>query len=112
MIIQVLLSFGLSFIILFYLANSRRNSPTNMFALFGAGSGLIFVWNPQLANDVARFLGVGRGADLIFYCWVMISIALFLNIHLKFRQQSELLTDLIRKTAIAEARARKTSVRE
>src|SRR5579864_3002217 len=111
MIIKILLSLGLSFIILFYLANSRRNSPITLFALLGAGSGVVFVWNPDLANEVAQVLGVGRGADLIFYCWVLISIALFLSLHFKFRQQSQQLTDLVRKTAIAEAQARTTSAK-
>lgn len=105
MIIQILLSFGLGFILLFYLANSRRASPTSVFAVLGAGSGLVFVWNPQLATKIAEMLGVGRGADLLFYCWVMISIALFLSVHFKFRQLNQQITDLVREIAIADARA-------
>ena len=112
MIIKILLSLGLGFILLLHLANNRRRSPITLIAVLGAGSGLLFVWNPELANRMAEMLGVGRGADLIFYCWVMISIALFLTVHFKLRQMNECLTELVRETAISEALAKKQIGRE
>ncbi|HME26122.1 MAG TPA: DUF2304 domain-containing protein [Acetobacteraceae bacterium] len=112
MIMKILLSLGLGFVLFLYLANNRRRSPITLIALLGSGSGLVFVWNPELANRIAEMLGVGRGADLIFYCWVMISIALFLTIHFKLRQMNESLTEFVRETAISEARAKKPTTGE
>jgi small membrane protein len=44
--------------------------------------------------------------DLILYLWVVISLLLFLNLHIKLRSQNELVTCLTRATAISEASRR------
>jgi hypothetical protein len=48
-------------------------------------------------------VGIGRGVDLILYTWVVISLIMLLNLHLKLRSQLELITLLARKIAIADA---------
>jgi len=65
--------------------------------------GLYFVWIPAHASRLAELVGIGRGVDLILYTWVMISLIMLLNLHLKLRSQLELITLLARKIAIADA---------
>lgn len=104
MIIKFLLSLGLGFVFLFYMANSRRGISQFLISCLSMAAGLVFIWNPELANHFAGIMGVGRGADLIFYFWIIISMAIFVGTHLKLKQTNEAVTSLVRETAIAEAR--------
>lgn len=63
--------------------------------------GIVFVWVPELTNEIAHLAGIGRGADLIFYVWIVLSFIAILNLHLKLKQSHVLLTDLARHIAIA-----------
>src|SRR5262249_34052198 len=68
-----------------------------------AAAGLYFVWVPGHATALAEFAGIGRGVDLIIYTWVVISLLVLLNLHLKLRSQTEAMTGLARAFAIDEA---------
>ena len=48
-------------------------------------------------------LGIGRGADLVLYIWVLISCAILLLLYLNIREQLQLITTLARKMALADA---------
>jgi hypothetical protein len=65
--------------------------------------GLYFVWVPSHTTRVAEFIGIGRGADLIMYLWICISLIVLLNLHLKLRSQHEVITALARAIALANA---------
>ena len=68
-------------------------------ALFGG----YIVWVPDHATYLANLIGIGRGADLLLYVWVLISCAILLLLYLNLREQSQLITALARKMALAEA---------
>jgi small membrane protein len=104
MIFQLLLSASLA-VILIYSYNQRIRSPSvSAVALVAAGAGLYFTWFPSHATSLAGLVGIGRGADLIFYLWVVISLALLLNVHLKLRAGHSQLTEVVRHIAILEGR--------
>ena len=65
-------------------------------ALFGA----YIVWVPDHATYLANSIGIGRGADLVLYIWVLISSAVLLLLHLNSRNQLELITALARRMAL------------
>ena len=65
--------------------------------------GVYFVWLPDHATTIAQYLGVGRGADLVLYVWVVLSLAILLNLHLKLTAQLQLITALARHVALQEA---------
>lgn len=103
MTIKILLSVGL-FLIVAYASTQRGKSPlVSVFTLFCAAAAIYFVWAPESANLIAHHLGVGRGADLVFYCWGLISFAVLLNLHFKMRKRDEQVTTLARKLAILDA---------
>jgi small membrane protein len=60
-----------------------------------------FVWAPEQANVLAEAVGVGRGADLLFYLWVVITLALILFMYLKIQRLSRRLTSITRAVALA-----------
>jgi hypothetical protein len=102
--IRLILTGGLLVVLLYYVANNRKVAPGTFFALLGAALGIYFVWNPERANILANMLGVGRGADLIFYCLTLIGAAMLLTVHFRIQQLNEALTALVRETAIANAK--------
>ena len=123
MIAQVVLSLLLGIVLVYAWAEYRR-SPIVASASFAVSLlGFYFVWVPSHATRVAELFGIGRGADLVLYLWVCISLIVLLNLHLKLRTQHELLTALARSIALANAtlsaesaqragRARAASVKE
>ena len=58
-----------------------------------------------MPRSLAELAGIGRGVDLILYVWVVISLLIVLNLHLKLRAQMELITALAREIAIVKAQA-------
>lgn len=100
MIAQSFLSLMLAVILLYAWMEYRRSPVIASSAVFAACGGLYFVWFPGHATLLAETVGVGRGVDLIIYVWVVISLLVVLNLHLKLRSQMELITGLAREIAI------------
>src|SRR5713101_2526273 len=105
MIAQLVFTASLSGILLYAWTEYRRSPAVGLFAVLVAAGGLYFVWVPSHATRLAEFVGIGRGVDLIIYIWVVISLLVPLNLHLKPCAQMELITVLARELAIANARA-------
>ena len=68
-------------------------------------TGLYFVWVPDQATRLATALGVGRGADLVLYLWVVITLALIVFLYLRIVRLSRKLTELTRALALARPQA-------
>ena len=110
MIMQTALSLLLSGIVDYAWAERRRSPLVGLLSMFAALAGMYLVWTPVHATALADMAGIGRGVDLILYIWVVISLLLFLNLHLKLRAQMDLITTLARAITIANAsRASDTS---
>jgi hypothetical protein len=65
--------------------------------------GVAFVVNPELTNDIAHMVGVGRGTDLVLYALFPATISMFLHLYRRNRQLEERLTGMARHIAIREA---------
>ncbi len=103
MIAQVVLSLLLGGVLLYAWAQYRRSPIVTVLSCAVSLIGFYFVWFPSHATRVAELVGIGRGADLILYVWACISLVVLLNLHLKLRTQHELLTQLARSIALANA---------
>ena len=73
-------------------------------SLFGA----YIVWMPDHATYLANLVGIGRGADLVLYVWVLISCAILLLLYLNLRDQFQLITALARRMALTDAAREET----
>jgi len=51
-------------------------------------------------NELAGWMGVGRGADLVFYCWIVISLIVSVNLYFKIQSLQEVATELTRELAL------------
>jgi hypothetical protein len=105
MIAQFILSILLAAVLLYAWTEYRRSPAVAVLTVLAATAGLYFVWLPEHSTQLAELVGIGRGVDLILYTWVCISLIVLLNLHLKLRTQTELITTLARKIAIAEAQS-------
>jgi hypothetical protein len=68
------------------------------------GLGVFFVWVPDVTTDIAAALGVGRGADLVLYLWVVITLALLVVMYLKIIRMGRRITQLTRAIALGSVR--------
>jgi small membrane protein len=109
MIARLILTALLLTVLVYAAIQYRRSQLIGALAVFAALAGLYFVWVPRHATVLAEWAGVGRGVDLILYTWVAISLIMLLNLHLKIRTQTELITGLARSVALSEARQRAMS---
>jgi hypothetical protein len=64
------------------------------------------VWSilfPQVWNQIARFVGVGRGPDMVLYALVVAFLSFTLTTYLRFRDLEHRYTTLARRLALDEA---------
>jgi hypothetical protein len=100
MIASIVLSAILCGILVYAWSEQRRVPLVASCTIIATVGGLYFVWFPSQANQLAELVGIGRGADLILYVWVLISLLILFNLHLKLRSQIELITELARDVAL------------
>lgn len=73
---------------------------------------VIAVLFPNLTNLLANAVGVGRGADLLLYLFVLAFIGYVVNNYLHQQKEREVLHRLARRLALYEASSGKGSHRE
>lgn len=106
MIIQILLII-FSFSILGYFLFNPGSTEVRAYKKIGL---LVFVvmmivsiLKPEYLNWLAKLAGVGRGADLLLYLFIMAFMFFALNMYIKFKQQQDKINRLARKLALLEA---------
>jgi hypothetical protein len=100
-IFQVLLTAVLLGYILYAQTQKRVTYLLSEVTSLASIAGLVLIWKPELANVLARWVGIGRGADLILYCFVVLGMIVTLNVHLRVSSQLAMITELARSIALA-----------
>jgi small membrane protein len=100
MIIQILLALMLLLLAMFVGLQASTPRGVRLLVLTMLAGGAFLVWQPEHANDAASVLGVGRGADLLFYLWIVITLAVIFLLYLKIVRMNRMLTELARRLAI------------
>lgn len=97
---QILLT--ILILLLIFLVNRSRAILFERILIFlitlGGGYFVIF---PESASTIANMLGIGRGADLIFYLFIIFSLFWFASTSAKFQVIDRKLTEIIRANAIS-----------
>ena len=89
------------FVRLFRTDVSRRNGLLWVFLWSMAA---VLISQPSSTTSIARWFGISRGADLILYLATLTGMAACIYFYLKHRRLEILVTDLIRRGAIVDAR--------
>ncbi|QQR91590.1 MAG: DUF2304 domain-containing protein [Myxococcales bacterium] len=63
----------------------------------------IAILMPNMTADIARFVGIGRGTDLVLYSFVVASLIAFFLIFVRMRRVDREITKLVRDIAIRHA---------
>ena len=79
---------------------------TAVWVCFWIGAGLL-VMKPDLTQKLARVLGVGRGADAVFYLGLVGLSYAFFRLYLRSRNTEQQITRLVRELALRDAEREK-----
>jgi small membrane protein len=102
--IQILLIGGVVAIFLYYVFR-LRNALIDLLALAAfAGLAIFFILFPDYTNTIASKLGVGRGADLLFYLCILLFIFIIVKLFARIRRLEKMLTDHVRQTAKSDVK--------
>ena len=103
MIFQVAALLVLALLALYAFGQRRRSAPLSYGIMATATAGAVLVVFPNLSTAIANAVGIGRGADLIFYVFMLIVFAAIANLHLRMRAQAEVMTLMAREIALTNA---------
>lgn len=104
MVMQFVLIAALCMTMAYALRQQSRAPLVSVAVIVFGLLGVACVLMPEVTTKLAQLLGVGRGADLLLYCFVMIGMLTVLNLHLRLLHSQEMLTDMAREFAIFRAR--------
>ena len=111
--IQFILITGVIILLVYYLMSMRSAVAELVFLIVLSGISVFFILFPNKTNTIAHKLGVGRGADLLFYVCILLFLFFVLKLFNRIRRLEKKLTEIIRKDAIDEAtNMRQQSIRE
>jgi hypothetical protein len=103
MIIRILLLAGLVSIGWFVFLR-RNKMPFHIVTVFGLLlAGAVAVIAPETADNLAHFVGVGRGADFVMYVSIVAILFVLVHYYTKFVELQRNMTQLAREMAILRA---------
>ena len=103
---QILSHLGLIVLLVVLFANrSRKGLSSGVLALWATLFivGIITILFPQITKTAANILGIGRGADLVFYLGIIAMGAGFFATYLRMCKLERNITELTRHLAIQGA---------
>jgi hypothetical protein len=106
MIFQVILVIILCLMILGFLrsrSTSRTKAYKKILLVIFVICAIVVVIFPDITTEIAHFVGIGRGADLLLYGLTVVVIFMLLNTYVKDREEQKRFVTLSRKVAILEA---------
>jgi small membrane protein len=71
-----------------------------LYITFLCGIMAVFVFFPEMSNAIAQKLGVGRGADLLFYLFNMFVMFILLQLYLAVKKNERAITELVQYLAL------------
>lgn len=101
--IQLVLLTGVAFICLYFVIRLKKKLlDLVLLLLMIAAAVALIVW-PDITTRLAKVLGVGRGADLVFYISILIFWFIILKLYDRVRRLERSFTDIIREDALKKA---------
>ena len=102
MIISWILSIPLLFLFIYGWHLKIKTRRVGYLICIISTMGLCFIWFPDFSTYLANYVGVGRGADLVFYVFIIVSLIVVFTIYLKIENLTSAITLIVRSQAIAK----------
>ena len=112
MLIQLLITFLALAALIGVVRRFRRGAVSRAGLLFWLLLWLTvgaLVWIPHITNYVAGFLGVGRGADAVFYISIVALFYAIFRLFGKIENTEHQLNELVKKIALRDIENRETN---
>lgn len=103
-LIQVILTAGLIFIGLYMYIRLRTSLFDVLLIFLFIIIGILLVLFPDFTNKLAKWTGVGRGADLVFYLGFLFLFFVILKLYSRIRKLEQHLTSKLREESIDQAK--------
>jgi hypothetical protein len=97
---QVIFGMSTAACMFYFLVMTRNSVRQRLFVLGFFGSGLALIINPEITNRIAHYLGIGRGADLIFYLSTLFLFFLCFNLYMRMKTYQAMMTEVTRQLAL------------
>jgi small membrane protein len=104
MIIEFILLAAFALLAVYAYHRRGKSQVAYILIVFLSGMGMLATLAPGATTLLARFVGVGRGTDLVLYLFVIFVMTLLLQYFLWIRDMEIQLTQLARRQALNEAR--------
>lgn len=101
--IQIILISGVLLSFFLYFLKWRNNIIDLLIFTLLVGTAIIFILFPHWTSIIAHKLGVGRGADLVFYLCILLFSFVLLKLYTRVRRLEQQITEAVRKNSIDEA---------
>ena len=101
--IQILLISGVIGLLLYTILRVRSAFFDLVIYILFSSVAIYFILFPEHTNRIAHKMGVGRGADLLFYICILFFLFLVLKLYARIRRLEKQLTDLVRQQAKSDA---------
>jgi hypothetical protein len=101
--IKILLITGVAFIAVYFFLRLRNSLFDLLLLLVLIAAAVVFILFPDITNQLAARLGVGRGADLVFYTSIIIFWFVILKLYARIRKLEQIMTKIIRDKSIHDA---------
>ena len=93
---------GILILLFTYVINKLKNRWVDLLVLCTLIiAGAVLIIFPDLTIVIAHKLGVGRGADLVFYLSILIFWFVIIKLYARIRKLEQIITEVIRKDAIS-----------
>lgn len=102
-IIQIVLTICIALIAVYMYLRLRSTLFDVILILLFFGVGVFFVLFPETTNDIAKFVGVSKGANLLLYSAIMFLFFLILKLYSRLRRVEQKFTELVRNKSLEEA---------
>jgi hypothetical protein len=102
--IKILLITGVAFIAVYFFLRLRNSLFDIILLLLLIAAAVVFILFPGITNQLAAWLGVGRGADLVFYISIIIFWFVILKLYARIRKLEQVVTTIVRKEALDQAK--------
>ena len=102
-IIQVVLTVCIALIAVYMYMRLRSGLfDVILIGLFFA-AGTFFVLFPETTNDIAHWVGVSKGANLLLYSAILFLLFLILKLYSRLRRIEQKFTEFVRNKSLEEA---------